>query len=70
MGGQVNVAGVISPSDKYVTMGIIQPDGSTRAIKVNGNFSFTFTNLAYTGSYRVFIKNSSGTTVTCELVYN
>lgn len=69
-GGQVNVAGVISPSDKYVTMGIIQPDGSTRAIKVNGNFSFTFTNLAYTGSYRVFIKNSSGSTVTCELVYN
>lgn len=68
--GQVYVAGVLSPSDKYVTMGIIQPDGSTRAIKVKGNFSFTFTNLAYTGNYRVFIKNASGTTVTSELVYN
>lgn len=69
-GGQVNVAGTISPSDKYVTVGIVQPDGSTRAIKVSGNFSFTFTNLAYTGSYRAFIKNTSGSTVTCELIYN
>ena len=69
-GGQVNVAGTISPSEKYVTLGITQPDGSIRAIKVSGNFSFTFKDLAMTGSYRVFIQNTSGSTVTCEVIYN
>lgn len=69
-GGQVYVAGTISPSEKYVTIGITQPDGSIRAIKVSGNFSFTFKDLAMTGSYRVFIQNTSGSTVTCEVIYN
>ena len=66
----VNITRTISPSEKYVTIGITQPDGSIRAIKVSGNFSFTFKDLAMTGSYRVFIQNTSGSTVTCEVIYN
>lgn len=69
-GGQIYVTGYIEPDNKGLTLGISQPGGTTRAIKVSGQFTFTFTNLEYTGDYTVFIKNSSGSTVTIEIVYN
>lgn len=69
-GGQVYVTGYIEPDNKGLTLGISQPGGTTRAIKVSGQFTFTFTNLEYTGDYTVFIKNNSGSTVTVEMLYN
>lgn len=62
-GDTIYVSVSIEPTDKYVEVGIIEPDGKTRCVKTWDNFVHTFT-LTKTGNYQVFISNKSGSTVT------
>jgi beta-lactamase regulating signal transducer with metallopeptidase domain len=62
-GQTISVAGVISPSDKTVKVGIVQPDGTKRYINASGSFSHDFA-LDQTGSYNVYITNTNSTEVT------
>lgn len=67
-GSEIYVAVAIDPSDKYVKVGLIQPDSTTRYIYSKGNIAHTFS-INQSGYYRVFISNSSGTQVIAEGIY-
>lgn len=67
-GSEIYVSVVIEPSDKYVKVGIIQPDTSIRYVYSKGNIAHTFA-VKQSGYHRVFISNDSGTKVVASGVY-
>lgn len=58
----IEVYASITPSDKQVRFGIIEPSGTKRYILVTGSGSHTFY-IKRTGDYRVFVENTSGVSV-------
>jgi len=59
-GSDIFIYVTLSPSNKKVQVGIIDPDGLKRYINVQGSASYTFS-LSKSGTYRVFIANNSAT---------
>ena len=67
-GSEIYVAVVMEPSDKYVKVGIIQPDTSICYVYSKGNIAHTFA-VEQGGNYRVFISNDNGTKIVASGVY-
>lgn len=67
-GSEISVAVFIEPSDKYVKVGIIQPDTTIRYVYSKGSISHTF-EVKQSGNHRVFISNDSGTKVVAAGAY-
>ena len=67
-GGGISVTAYISPIDKTVRAGIIEPDGTRRYITgkkyLSGDFS-----LNQSGTYKVYVENNSGAKITAEGTY-
>lgn len=62
-GDTITILALVDPEDAQVKIGIVQPDGTTRYLFVKSSMSHTFS-LTQSGSYRVFVSNSSGVAVT------
>jgi beta-lactamase regulating signal transducer with metallopeptidase domain len=60
---EIYVSVGISPSDKYVKVGIIQPDGTTRYVYSKGNITHSF-KVTQAGYHKVYISNYNSSTVT------
>jgi hypothetical protein len=68
-GGEIYVSVGISPTDKYVKVGIIQPDDTTRYVYSKGNIVHTFS-LTQSGYYKVYITNGNSSAVTAYGYYS
>jgi hypothetical protein len=68
VGDTIFVAAVITPSDKTVQVGIIYPTGTLVYVQGTGTLSHTFS-VPSSGSYAVYIRNVSDTTITANGVY-
>ena len=67
-GESISVTVGITPKDKTISAGIIEPDGTRRY--VNGKRSvYHLYELTQTGSYKVFVENKSGVTVEIQGSY-
>lgn len=55
-------------SDKYVVAGIIEPDGTARAVKDKDAVAHSF-DINTTGYYRVFGRNINSTTIKVGFIY-
>ena len=66
-GGSINVT-VVGPADKYVNVGIIEPDGTKRYVREKGDIYHKFA-LDQTGKYRVFVENKNAGAVDVEGSY-
>ena len=64
-GGGISVTAYISPIDKTVRAGIIEPDGTRRYTSGKEALYKTFL-LDQTGTYKVYVENNSGSKVTVE----
>lgn len=64
-GGHITVAVSVTPSDKSVYVGIVEPDGTRRCVYGRDYISHTFS-LDQTGYYQVYIRNSNSTGVTAD----
>lgn len=67
-GGEITLTVVISPTNKTVRAGIIKPDGKRQYVTGSGTLSNTFS-LSQSGSYKIFVENTSGTKVTVDGSY-
>ncbi len=61
-GDSIQIAFFLSPSNRTVKVGIITPSGSKRYVLGSGTVVNTFS-LTTTGSYQVFVENTSGAAV-------
>ena len=52
----------VTPSSKYVKVGIVCPDGTTKYVYSKGNITHTFTTTT-AGSYRFYVENCNSTAV-------
>ena len=66
-GGSISV-NAVAPADKYVNVGIIEPDGTKRYVQEKGNIYHEFA-LDQTGKYRVFVENKNAGAVDVEGSY-
>lgn len=66
-GGSITVTAV-APADKYVNVGIIEPDGTKRYVQEKGDIYHKFA-LDQTGKYRVFVENKNAKAVDVEGSY-
>lgn len=66
--GTITVTVSVTPSNKSVRVGIIEPDGTKRYVTSSGTISHTFS-LTATGSYRVFVENTNSVSVSVEGSY-
>ena len=66
-GGSIKVI-VTAPMDKYVNVGIIEPDGTKRYVREKGDILHKFS-LDQTGKYRVFVENKNAGAVDVEGSY-
>lgn len=66
-GGSISVTAV-APADKYVNVGIIEPDGMKRYVREKGDIYHEFA-LDQTGKYRVFVENKNAGAVDVEGSY-
>lgn len=64
----IDIAVSISPTDKTVKAGIVQPDGTTRYVQGTRLLSHSF-KVNTTGYHKVFVSNNSGTTITATGFY-
>ena len=64
-GGSISVTVRVSPTDKTVRAGIIEPDGTRRYTSGKEALYKTFL-LDQTGTYKVYVENNSGSKVTVE----
>lgn len=64
----VIVSVTVKPADKTVKVGLVEPDNSIRYINVSGNAYHIF-EIKVTGTYSVFVENTSGTDVKVEGSY-
>lgn len=62
-GQQVTLSGIISPNSVSVKVGIRDSSMNSSYVSVNGLFSYPF-NITTSDYYRIFVENTSGTTVT------
>lgn len=67
-GGYISIMVDVTPSNKTVNVGIIEPDGTRRYVQNTGYITHKF-ELDQTGSYRIFVENKSTTTVEVEGTY-
>lgn len=67
-GGKISVSADISPTNKTVRVGIVEPDGTRRYVSGKSFVSNSFS-LTKTGTYKVYVENTSGTTITAEGSY-
>ena len=66
-GGCIKVTAT-APANKYVNVGIIEPDGTKRYVREKGDIYHEFT-LDQTGKYRVFVENKNDGAVDVEGSY-
>ena len=66
-GGCIKVTAA-APVDKYVNVGIIEPDGTKRYVREKGDILHKFS-LDHTGRYRVFVENKNDEAVDVEGSY-
>ena len=66
-GGSINVMAT-APANKYVNVGIIEPDGTKRYVREKGDILHKFS-LDQTGKYRVFVENKNDGAVDVEGSY-
>ena len=66
-GGCIKVTAT-APADKYVNVGIIEPDGTKRYVREKGDIYHEFA-LDQTGKYRVFVENKNAGAVDVEGSY-
>lgn len=67
-GGSILLSAAISPTNKTVRIGIVEPNGNRRYVSGNGYLSKSFS-LTKTGTYKVYVENNSGTKVSAEGSY-
>ena len=68
-GGSIIVSVGITPTNQYVNVGIIEPDGQWRYIREKGdNISHKFS-LTKNGSYQVFVQNKNSVSITADGSY-
>ena len=67
-GDQLSVSILPTPLDASFRLGITEPDGTRRYILCNGNTTHTFS-LTQSGSYRIYVENTSGSTITVVGTY-
>lgn len=68
-GDTIDVAGIVSPKNITVQVGIIEPDNHLRYIDATGTFAHSF-KLTKKGSYKVYIENLNSVTVTVSGAYD
>ncbi len=68
-GGTISVMAVISPSNKTVKVGIVQPDGTIRYVSGSGTIYHPF-EVKQSGNHKIVIMNDSGVTVTATGTYS
>lgn len=61
-GCYIQVMANATPADKYIYLGIIEPDGNRRCIYAKGQMYHKFT-VRMSGMHRIYAKNTSGKTV-------
>ena len=66
-GGSIKVMAT-APANKYVNVGIIEPDGTKRYVREKGDIYHEFS-LDQTGKYRVFVENKNDISVKIEGSY-
>lgn len=64
-GGSILLLAAVSPANKTVRIGIIEPNGNRRYVSGKGSLSKKFS-LTKTGVYKVYVENNSGTKVSAE----
>lgn len=67
-GDQLSVSILPTPLDASFRLGITEPDGTRRYILCNGNTTHTFS-LTQSGSYRIYVENTSGSTISVVGTY-
>ena len=67
-GDRITIAVVVEPTDVNITVGLERSDGMKVSIYGKESIMHTFT-LPYGGSWRVFVQNQSGETITAEGCY-
>lgn len=65
---EIYISVVLEPVDKFVKIGIIQPDTSVRYIYSKGNIAHTFT-IIQDGYYEVFIANENSAEIVGVGIY-
>ena len=68
-GGSIIVSVGITPTNQYVNVGIIEPDGQWRYIKDKGNNIYHEFSLTKNGSYQVFVQNKNSVSITADGSY-
>ncbi|MCM1496532.1 MAG: M56 family metallopeptidase [Bacteroides sp.] len=68
-GDTIYVSVIVTPTDKTVRVGILEPDGQLRYVTGSGSIVHSFT-VSKEGKHRVYVYNNSGTTVTVTGAYN
>lgn len=67
-GGTIKISIAITPDDKTICAGIIEPDGTWRGVYGSGDITHTFS-LDQTGNYQTFVLNRSGVEITTHGFY-
>ena len=67
-GGSITVTMEITPDNKTVSVGIVEPDGTRRYVNGSRLVYHEF-KLDQSGSYRVFVQNNNSTAVEVEGSY-
>ena len=66
---KVDVLVYISPTDQLTRVGIMEPDGTRRAVSSEGRINHTFS-VNQSGNYRVYIENQSDVPISVEFYFN
>ena len=67
-GESISVTVGITPKDKTISAGIIEPDGTRRYVNGKDHIDHVY-KLTQSGKYRVYVENKSGVSVTVDGVY-
>ncbi|QNM05941.1 M56 family metallopeptidase [Qiania dongpingensis] len=67
-GKKIATSALISPGNKFINLGIIEPDGTRRQVSGMSAVAHTF-DVNYTGGYCVFVENRASSEITVQLLY-
>ncbi len=67
-GQKIAVTALVSPTNKFINMGIVEPDGTRRQVSGMSALGHTF-EVNYTGGYAVFVENRASSEITVQLMY-